>query len=423
MANALKRWIGIAVSVVGLGLILDLTLTPTVGSETHRFLTCLMCGQFGLSDDIGNVALFALPAVGLYLAGVPARKTIALLFVLSGAIELAQLVIAGRESSLADVMTNTLGAAAGAGLARWLPKRPRTALGGFLAAAGVLGLFGVIGYAFRPSFPKRLYYVVWTPGPRDYALERGRVLSAEVGGLPLDSGRVSNPGAVRKRILAGEPLQATMIAERPRPGSVPRLELFDNEGQQLVELAEDKHPGRRGDILLHVRLHAADLHLRQPDLRWVAALAATAEGDTFNVSFRRRSHSYCISFDGRERCDFGYTLGRAWGLLQFVPHTPARTEAALGALFMVFVGICFGVFVRRDIAGCAAVSIVIAAAIVLPALMGLASTPILQVAGLAAGGAAGLFVPLSQPLTASPPVCARRANSPAQPSRRDADRG
>ncbi len=388
-----KRWLWVAGSGAALALIAGLTLTPTAAPEVHVFQTCLACGAYGVSDDIANVALFVPLGVCLYLAGLPGRRTIALAFVLSGAIELAQLAIPGRESSVADVLTNPSGAAAGVALAYWLPRRRRTVRSTLLGAAGVLGLLAAIGFAFQPSLPDRPYYAVWNPEPPNVGRSPGRVLSADVGGLPLAAGRVSEPGAVRQGILSGRTLHVRMVAEHPTAGTTPRVNIYDIRHQELVELGEDKHPGRRGDILLHVRLRATDLRLRQPDLRWVGALAAVKAGDTLEMGFRRAPHAYCISFGDRERCDFTNTVGRAWAMLQFVPHTPATTEAALSALLMGLIGICFGLFVRRDAAGYVVVGIVLAGAVVVPALLGLALTPAIQVAGLAAGVAAGLFVP------------------------------
>jgi glycopeptide antibiotics resistance protein len=44
-------------------------------------------------------------------------------FTLSFVVEISQMYIAGRHSSATDLMTNTLGAALGAGLALWLSPR------------------------------------------------------------------------------------------------------------------------------------------------------------------------------------------------------------------------------------------------------------------------------------------------------------
>ena len=315
-------------------------------------------------------------------------KVVGLLFLLSTTIELVQLRIPGRESALGDMVANTLGALAGVGLAWWLPRRHRSARAGFVAAAAVLGLIAAIGFAFTPSFPRTIYFGQWTPELGQYETYRGKVLSAQIGGMQLHSWSVPDSKVVRDRLLGGEMLRVTAVAG-PRTGAVaPVFNIYDDGPREIVLLGADG-----GDLVLHVRLHATDLLLRQPDLRWRGALAAVKTGDTIALGFRRAPPGYCLSLNGRERCRFAYTAGQAWGLIQFFPRLSARTQSALSVLFMVVLGICMGGFVRRDAAGYVAIGVVLAGAVVVPMLFGLAPTPLLQLGGLAAGIAGAAFIP------------------------------
>lgn len=54
-----------------------------------------------------------MPSAVLWSFGWPLRRTVAAGFVLSLGIELLQLTIPGRTTATADVLSNTLGAAAG----------------------------------------------------------------------------------------------------------------------------------------------------------------------------------------------------------------------------------------------------------------------------------------------------------------------
>jgi len=69
--------------------------------------------QLNFVNVVGNVALFALPSAVLWSFGWSLLRTVAAGFVLSLGIELAQSAIPGRTTATADVLCNTLGAAAG----------------------------------------------------------------------------------------------------------------------------------------------------------------------------------------------------------------------------------------------------------------------------------------------------------------------
>ena len=56
MTPASKRWLWGLMALVSLGLIFRFTLLPTSDPDTGTFHWCLLCGELGLSDVIGNVA-------------------------------------------------------------------------------------------------------------------------------------------------------------------------------------------------------------------------------------------------------------------------------------------------------------------------------------------------------------------------------
>src|SRR3954463_8783585 len=101
-------WI-IAASLVAIAL---LTLTPApLATRTPHF--CLICGSFGTVDAALNIALFVPLGVGLALIRSPAKWSLLGVCILSIAIELTQLAIPGRDSTIGDVVFNTLGGALG----------------------------------------------------------------------------------------------------------------------------------------------------------------------------------------------------------------------------------------------------------------------------------------------------------------------
>jgi hypothetical protein len=97
---------------VSLALLLGVTLRPVAGPN-HLALAPWAARQLGSINLVGNVALFALPSAVLWSLGWSLHRTLMAGFVLSIGIELLQLAIPGRTTATADVLCNTLGAAAG----------------------------------------------------------------------------------------------------------------------------------------------------------------------------------------------------------------------------------------------------------------------------------------------------------------------
>src|SRR5207302_5176541 len=108
--------------------ILVATLWPFPGTEPEGFISCIACGDHATSDVLLNILLFAPlgAALALQLSSVTRCALSAAL--LSATIELAQLYIPGRDSSLGDVLSNTLGGTLGALVTRtaglWLLPSP-----------------------------------------------------------------------------------------------------------------------------------------------------------------------------------------------------------------------------------------------------------------------------------------------------------
>ena len=182
---ARKRWLCATLLIASLGVVLGATLVPGSGPDTGTFQWCVLCGDFGLADAIANVVLFVPLGIALGCSAVSARKTVALALLLSTAIEIAQLWIPGRESTLADIIWNTTGAAVGVGFVCWYPARRRFRLGGLVAATAVLAVIAGAGLLLRPAFPPTIYYGQWTAQLGQFEWYRGKVLEAEIGGMQL----------------------------------------------------------------------------------------------------------------------------------------------------------------------------------------------------------------------------------------------
>jgi glycopeptide antibiotics resistance protein len=93
-------------------LVFGATLRPVSGPN-HTALAPWAARQLNAVNVVGNIALFALPAAVLWWFGWSLRRTVVAGFMLSLSIEILQLAIPGRTTATADVLTNTVGAAAG----------------------------------------------------------------------------------------------------------------------------------------------------------------------------------------------------------------------------------------------------------------------------------------------------------------------
>ncbi len=148
--------------------ILLVTLAPSRDAKLAPLLGCLLCGERGLADFALNVLLFVPLGAALAWAGERGRTALGTGALLSLGIEIAQLAIPGRDSSLSDVVSNTIGSLVG-----WLavthgprvvalPSRTAALL---TPAAAVLPslVVAATGALFRPDFPYAHYYGGCTP--------------------------------------------------------------------------------------------------------------------------------------------------------------------------------------------------------------------------------------------------------------------
>lgn len=121
--------LGIALSC-SLAAILALTLVPAPGAnERHLVPFVHIIGGLRpptatdvLLDVVGNALLLLPLGAGLGLLGFRVRTTVLIAFSLSALVEITQLFVPGRTTSVDDVLLNTLGALLGhALLLRWAP--------------------------------------------------------------------------------------------------------------------------------------------------------------------------------------------------------------------------------------------------------------------------------------------------------------
>ena len=298
------RRIGSVLTIGSVAAILFATLLPDSGQPVDSHL-CLVCGTFGGVDSVLNVLLFFPLGVGLALSGIPRNRAVLTACILSLALETTQLFfIPGRDATLGDVLTNTVGGALGFAVARnagiWLRPTPRIATGLGLAWCTVwLTVQAISSFAFAPSIPDSRYYGEIAPKLGNFALFPGRVLSAKIEEVAITDTELNDIDGVRRRLLRGGTVAATVVSGGPTNDIAPIVRVADDEQREIVLLAQDEQ-----SLLFGVRTGAAILRLRPPLFAMAGVFTDCTSIKNSGVSKRNDSATDPLklsgSYDGRE---------------------------------------------------------------------------------------------------------------------------
>ena len=320
-----------ALSVVA---ILLATLWPLPNQAYRASLlpvTCLVCGDQGMQDVIQNVLMLLPLGLFLGLAGVrPGRAALAG-FVLSFLVESLQYtVVAGRDASLSDVITNTAGAALGAALAPHLPSlmRPgrrvaaRLALAAGLVWAGAwaFGAWSLEGNSgaghWRGRFPNDL--------PDAPALS-GDAVRASISGAPLGLA----PARLPVEVEEGFARDSFTLRVEVRPGppiawreNVVTIIDFRGDGSDAYNSLVMVLNRVQRRALLSFRINAARVRLRTPSFNLGPAFDVPPGRDVkLEVSRARGMLRAAVDRDGRAFAT-EYRIGPELLWAVMAPRTP-----------------------------------------------------------------------------------------------------
>ena len=346
------RRIGGVVTILSMAAILFATLLPESG-ETVTSHLCLVCGSRGTVDVILNVLLFLPLGVGLALLGVPAKRGILMMCALSVLIETAQLLtIPGRDATIGDVLTNTLGGILGFAASRetriWLRPTPGEATFFIVSWAGMwLAIQTISSFAFVPSIPESQYYGQLAPSLGNFAVFPGRVVTAGLEGIPIPNAAFDDSRDARLRLLHGATVTATVVAAETTREIAPIVRVADAEERELVLLAQNGT-----DLLFAIRSGAQALRLRPPLLALPQVFAKSALerrtiADTLGVSGRYVSREVRMSArtaSETHRVRIPLTSSLGWTLVLpsqwFIEGTPA--EQAVSGIWVACLVLPFG---------------------------------------------------------------------------------
>ena len=263
-----SKWGSIIAGVTAL-LICVATLTPGTPPSAEEFVACQgWCGDSLVADFVRNIILFVPLGFGLSLAGVRISRAILVGSLLSATVELLQLwVIVGRDASVLDWISNSLGTVAGALVAAHSSlltrPRPRTAsrlLAGALALW--LGILLLGAWGIQPAPSSDSYWGQRAPQLGDFPPFRGALLSARVNGVEIPSARIENDDTIRTPLRFGRVrVEAIVRPGSPPPGAgvAPILRIADRAEREILML------GRGGEeLVFKIRLRASTLRLETP---------------------------------------------------------------------------------------------------------------------------------------------------------------
>ncbi len=289
MALAQQRTLGAAITVVAVLAIAGLTLLPGAGPPANHFDLCVTCGTHWASDFGLNVLLFVPFGFGLRLAGVRQRTACLLVVASSVTIELLQYsVIAGRDSDLSDILSNSVGGGIGiaaAGFRRQI-LAPSASAAIRLSAAGAVAcsaLAACIQWALCISLPHSVYYEQVAPHLGQFTTFRGQVISASFNGVPFPGGRlpVEASVAMRDDLIAGNArLVGVITTSSPPRRLAPVLSVFDDQHREIFVLGQ-----RHRDLIFQIRRHTDDWGFRSPSLALADAVPPQpGTDDTLRIS-------------------------------------------------------------------------------------------------------------------------------------------
>jgi hypothetical protein len=259
------------VSVLALAAVLVATLTPVPGNAVSFSFWCVTCGELGSLDFVANVIMFVPLGLGLALWTGRRWRTVAICMAVTIFIESMQVrVVAGRDSSLGDLIANTLGGWVGAELAlMWetiVRPCPRLARWLAVAWAAAFAFVGVLtSFGLRPAQVPRSLWIQWTPDRTSYTPFTGELQKFDINGINLVA--PFPPSSVSAEIT-GEPWRAT--ASVSRKGLEEARSVIVRVADETMALISIEQRG--ADLSCYQKMRSSDFRLRSPRVALPAAL-------------------------------------------------------------------------------------------------------------------------------------------------------
>jgi len=328
-------------------LVLLLTLLPLGPDASGDLSGCLICGDRGVADALLNVILFAPLGAILRVGGSATWRVLLLSACLSLLVELSQYFLPGRDPSAGDFLFNTMGGGVGAEAARFVSAFMYATGGraGRLAIASGLAAISVwlaTAYLLEPAFPTVPYWGQFTPELGGYDHYRGKVLEADVDGLPVVYGELEHSDSIRDLLVSGTTLTSRFVAGSRSDYVAPIVRIHHAWTEDAAMIAAD-----RLDFVYKYRTRGATLRLDQPDLRNEEVFRVVSTGDTVEASVTRESDSYVLRVADTATPPLGFTIGHGWALLMYVEEFPPWMKKAANSVWIALLLLPVGYWALR----------------------------------------------------------------------------
>jgi hypothetical protein len=249
---------------------------------------------------------------------------------LSTAIELIQVLVPGRYTTLGDVVWNAIGAVVGAAI--WIFWRDARA-GGRAARRWWLPINGIVGccivasgWLLGPSPTRDLYYGQWTPSLRNMEPNRGRLLQVALAGASVPNGPYQGPPDLSDALSGDWAFEALLEVGPPVEGLSPIFAIHDEHEREVFLVA-----ALGTDLVLRERTRAATFKLDQPSFAFAGPLGPLEPGDTVRIQASRAGAVSCLRIERQDACGHAVTFGRGWSLLLYPEGAPSSTLGFLDA--------------------------------------------------------------------------------------------
>ena len=276
---------------VGLSLVAIATLVPGshgTGGGGMPFW-CLTCGDYALADAVANVALFV--PLGWALGRARVRPVIGLAAVVTTTLTLELLqytLVPGRDASLSDILTNSVGGITGMALSG-LPRKIAHSGGRAMRAATLYGVLLVAGLGVGEGtqavpLPRTLR---WTEGStQGYVPFTGSLSALQVDGAPVPLREWLNlPPRDAVRITVD------LLSARPDTGLAQLIVAWMPSGDGWIWLEQQER-----DLRVHVA-SASDRSRLRGHSTWLGAIMPPIAGEPVTICLVVRPFSYWIAVE------------------------------------------------------------------------------------------------------------------------------
>ncbi len=320
------------------GAILLLTLTPSA-EPSGNIPWCLRCAHFSARDLLLNIILFIPLGWSLALLGLSPRRAVAVAATASLGIEMLQwIVVAGRDASLLDVATNTIGAAAGT----WIAQHARHLTSPARVTARVLvavlalawaGQLWLTAWALTPDLPDTHRYVAELvhvfPTTVPYT---GVVESFSVNGILLADGTIEDQDSLRNSLLQSSAIHVRVIKGGRVPGRAQIAALVDGDGNLLTGIMQEGC-----DYRFIVRMRGERLGLNAPTAVRNGDCKRAGQPAELNGRGSRRSLALVVASEtATDSAGVMLRSTSGWSLLAPFDGLLRRTAILGGAWVLVF---------------------------------------------------------------------------------------